>query len=542
MTPERLEDLLQRYIDARLTPAERNELEEELLSSAESRRVFWTHLQFEGAIHETIDAQQVRRWMTDAERGALEKEKPGRHNQPWAKRLPWWLGIAAAVTVILGVAFPLRTDSKLESTSEGVAILTGVVDVQWAQGQAALEPGSILPPGPLRIASGLVGLEFYGGARLTLQGPAEVDLARVDQAFCRHGKVSVQVSDRARGFRLSSPKLDLVELGGEIGLAIDPQDRTELHVFKGKVAVTRMHNTPAANLAREFVSGQGLRLDGTGASPIVAQSGMFAGQTELNALLLAQTRTRYAAWREASLALRQDPRLVVYFDFEPPNRSERILVNHSAGHGDSLNGTVVGATWTEGRWTGKTALDFREPGDRVRIFVPGEYDALTFVTWLRVDAFDTMFSGIFLTDGFVKGAAHWQFYQGRLRLGLAGDKNARGKIGTEYDVETIEPAAIVGRWRQLAVVVDNAKREVVHYVDGRAVKRAPILKPHRLSLGKAELGNWGLPDNSGSVPIRNFNGRMDEFMVFNQALSDAEIATLFDQGRPWPGAVAGLNP
>ena len=52
MTPERLEDLLQRYIDARLTPAERNELEEELLSSAESRRVFWTHLQFEGAIHE----------------------------------------------------------------------------------------------------------------------------------------------------------------------------------------------------------------------------------------------------------------------------------------------------------------------------------------------------------------------------------------------------------------------------------------------------------------------------------------------------------
>lgn len=542
MTPQRLDDLLQRYIDLRLTGAERDELENELLASPEARRVFWAHLQFEGALQETVDAQQHGQWVANAEKGAVADERLTQRQIVQARRLAWWLGVAASIALVVGITLFLRPVSKPENTSEGVAILTGTVEVNWAEGQGSLEPGAILPRGPLRIRSGLVGLEFYGGARVTLQGPADVDLSHVDQVFCRQGKLRVQVSDRARGFRVSSPKLDLVDLGSEFGVGIGPDGQTELHVFTGTVKIAQVRGADAVDVAHELETGQGLRIDDRGVSRIAAQAGLFAGQMELNARIVEQTRTRYLAWREASAALRRDPRLVLYYDFDPANRMDRILTNRSAAPGESLDGTVVGATWTEGRWPGKTALDFREPGDRVRIYVPGNFDALTLVAWLRVDSFDTKFSGIMLTDGFVPGAIHWQFYGGRLRLGLTADRNARGRIGTEYDVEAIEPAALLGRWRQVAVVIDTAKREVVHYLDGRPVKRATMLKPHVLSPGKAELGNWGLPDDSGSPPIRNFNGRMDEFMLFNQALSDAEIAVLFDQGRPWPGAVAGLSP
>jgi len=50
MKPDRLEELLQRYIDRRLTPPERVELEQELLSSPAARRVFWQQLHLEGIL------------------------------------------------------------------------------------------------------------------------------------------------------------------------------------------------------------------------------------------------------------------------------------------------------------------------------------------------------------------------------------------------------------------------------------------------------------------------------------------------------------
>ena len=64
-----------------------------------------------------------------------------------------------------------------------------------------------------------------------------------------------------------------------------------------------------------------------------------------------------------------------------------------------------------------------------------------------------------------------------------------------------------------------------------------VLKhPPPYRLGPAELGNW----NPGEIPykppflIRHFSGAMDEFALFNRALSDAEIRALYSEGKPEP--------
>jgi anti-sigma factor RsiW len=537
MKSSRLEALLQAYIDARLTPDERAELEAELLRSVEARRRFWDEMRFEGQLQEVVEVQQVRGWLTNGERETrargLSPATPG-HRWRWLAA-----GIAAAVLLAVLLRSPWR-EEPAEETSSGVAILTASIGVAWADGQPEPEPGDIVPPGPLRLSAGLVGLEFYGGARVTIEGPAEVELRAFDELFCRRGKLRVQVSDRARGFKVTSPRLDVVDLGTEFGLEIDGRSRAELHVFAGKVEVAQVRGTSSPG-QRELTTGQGLRLDDRGVQAIPVQPARFAGQDELNARLAEQTRSRHAAWREASEALRRDPRLILYYDFEPASREERVLVNRSSPSGESLDGSIVGARWCEGRWAGKAALEFRDAGDRVRTLVPGEHDTLTLVAWLRADAFETMYSGILLTDGFVKGAVHWQFCNGRIRLGVGGERKVRGRIGLEYDAGSVEPASLLGRWRQVVVVIDNGRREIVHYVDGRVVQRTPISQPTRMKLGPAELGNWGLYDNSGSAPIRNFRGRMDEFLVFNQALTDAEIAQLYEQGRPWPAGFASAT-
>lgn len=540
MKPERLEELIQRYIDARLSVPEQGELETELLASPEARRIFWHHLRFEGLLQEQVEAREVRRWMTEAERtglaGAPRAEARGAPAFPFRRAAV--LFAAAATLVPAAVLWLAPSPDRREAISDGVALLAGAVDVRWTDGEARREPGAIIARGRLRIDGGLLGLEFYGGAVVTVQGPADLDLTGVDRIQCRRGRLRVQVSERARGFRVDSPRIDLVDRGTDFGMNVGDDGATELHVFDGQVEIAALRTSESTPVLPRLQAGEGLRIDQNGAAAIAAQSSFFTGAPELANRLQEQTRTRHAAWRESSAEIRADKRLLLHYDFEPASRLERLLPNRGGALGNALDGTVVGATWTEGRWPGKTALEFRKPSDRVRIDVPGSFTALTLVAWVRVDSFDTLFSGILLTDGFVKGSVHWQFHRGKLRLGIGGDRNARGNIGTEYDAEGVDPAAWPGRWRQVATVIDMEKREVAHYLDGSPVKRASVASFHPLALGKCELGNWGLPDNSGWSPVRNFRGRMDEFMLFNAALTDAEISALFEQGRPWPSPLA----
>ena len=70
-----------------------------------------------------------------------------------------------------------------------VAVLTRVVDPEWGPTELPTEVGSALPTGRLRLKSGLIQLEFYGGAVVVLEGPADFEIIAADRAFCRQGKL-----------------------------------------------------------------------------------------------------------------------------------------------------------------------------------------------------------------------------------------------------------------------------------------------------------------------------------------------------------------
>src|SRR5262249_53677488 len=161
-------------------------------------------------------------------------------------------------------------------------------------------------------------------------------------------------------------------------------------------------------------------------------------------------------WLAHMQKLRDDPRLVLYYTFQDQQPQENILLNralrspvlpmsslsrqslffplprpfenaaslltlHSLAHKRNLDGEIIGCEWSEGRWPDKGALDFKRPGDRVRIQVPETYESLTFLAWVRVDSFDQKLSALMLTDGWDEGAPHWQLTdQGTVLLGVRG--------------------------------------------------------------------------------------------------------------------------
>ena len=88
-----------------------------------------------------------------------------------------------------------------------------------------------------------------------------------------------------------------------------------------------------------------------------------------------------------------------------------------------------------------------------------------------------------------------------------------------------------GRWMQLAVVYDGEAEILTHYRDGEPLGVIPLPEVVPLAIGRAEIGNWTPPPHD-SRQIRNFNGRMDELMIFDQALTATELARLYENGNP----------
>src|SRR5262249_10888427 len=153
--------------------------------------------------------------------------------------------------------------------------------------------------------------------------------------------------------------------------------------------------------------------------------------------------------------------------------SARVLRNRSQADLPSLNGAIVGCHWTEGRWPGKAALEFKGVEDRVRLDGPGEFRSMTLSCWVRIDGFDRRLSSLFLTDGHDIGEAHWQFTNnGQLLLGV----EAEHLHSEEYLSPSLLRPTDLGRWIHLACVYNDEAREVVHFIDGERVCSIPIVK------------------------------------------------------------------
>jgi hypothetical protein len=440
------------------------------------------------------------------------------------RRASWKPLLALAAAAAVGVAALLAIPAKQpESPSyEGCAVLTRALDVTW--GDSAPAMGSVLPKRRLSLLSGSIQVEFFSGARVILEGPADFELVSTNEGYCHHGKLRAVVPPQAKGFTIGASGLTLVDHGTEFGLRLPRGGDAEVHVFQGLVELR------SQGMSRDLGAGNAVRLDNAGGvRPIPADTEKFLTLSELNFRSAEEGRGRYARWETASDGLRRDPRVAVYYSFEDsPSWSRELRCQRPER--SPVDGAIIGARWTDGRWPGKKALEFKTPGDRVRFQDAGEYESLTLMTWVRVDGLDRAFNGLMLTDGWTSGSVHWQITQkGRLKLGIHGDK-----VANDYDTEVVFQPANLGRWVHLCTVYDRAAREVVHYIDGRVSKRLPLKFDTMLRLDNVELGNWGSPIDGSHYGIRHLNGRMDEFAIFGLALKEADVRELYQIGAPAP--------
>ncbi|MCP5557400.1 MAG: FecR domain-containing protein [Verrucomicrobiaceae bacterium] len=423
---------------------------------------------------------------------------------------------AMAACITLAGTWLLQPLLKVEEeeTTASVAVLTRGVNLDWES--TAITPGTPLSPGLLKLRSGIAQIEFYQGARVLIEGPAEFRLISSGEATCTRGKLSAHVPPQAKGFRINTPQGTVVDLGTEFGLDVNDAS-AEVHVFKGEV---ELHQ--ASEAMQSLKQGQAMAFADKG-QMLAANASNFASLNEIDARSQQSQRSQFESWLARSAKLNGDAGLKLRFDFQD-DEGARSLHNHALNGGLIEDGSIVGAAWTEGRWSGKRALEFRNVSDRVRLYVPGETAALTMSVWVRVNGLDRAFNSLFMSESWGDRKVHWQITrEGKVRLGVAG----RGSVKhADYDTAVFFTPERLGRWTHLAVVFDPSTQEARHYANGELIARLPLKDASPLKLGVAELGNWSDRRNQGGVAIRHLSGAMDEFALWDRALSSAEIAQL----------------
>ena len=553
MKDERLIVLLDAFLDGVITSDEKQELERMLLASDAARREFWQRASLHGWTHA---AAKVNYGAKPAAEVAREWQRlPGLAIESFiswltrVSRLGWKFvyasaACAAALMLWLGIRAlqPPMTDDDtgdevaalpepLGSTNS-IATLTRGTAVVWDGSSNAVEIGSALTSRWLHLKSGAVQIEFYSGARVILEGPAALQLLSQGEARLDYGKLSARVPEPAHGFKVHTPEGTVTDLGTEFGLNFQKAQPVKLEVFEGKVELA----TTRTNSPRVLNAGEGVEVSALQVQPMKGiDREEFLSAQELARRESVELRARYASWRQVGRLLDGDPDILVHFNFEDEHNLDRTLMNRAASTKAGAAAMIFGCDWGEGRWPGKAALEFNSVDDRVRLSVPGEYDALTYITWVRVDRLPNRWNALALVDTFRGGETHWQIRRdGSLELSVRVEP---GKTVWDHLVSppVITPAYF-GKWIQLAAVCDTKTGMMSLYFNGRLVAGRFMSKKTLLTLGALELGNWS---TSAKTPgpdyiVRDFHGRMDDFALLSRPLTLEEIKHQFELGRPRP--------
>lgn len=525
---ERLDALAGALREGRITEAEAVELRQLLQSQAGARRRLVEHMMLTAAL--------------EAECAEIAGGRPPlgvwERNRERLTRGAWFVaGVALAASILLPAALLWfarnvpPAEPGAEFLDRGVAVLVEAVDARWADPQMPTRVGASLPKGRLRLEHGLARIDFYSGASVVLQGQADLELVSPMESILHSGTLRAHVPAHAEGFVVRSRELKLVDRGTAFGMRVDSQAGTEVHVFEGKVELQDLAPRGEERSPRELISGGALRVarDGSSSSA-TADAARFTGWKDLERLSAASAQQRFEQWQRFRSELVRDPRLVAFYPFQRDPQHPRRLANRSENRQPALVGTIVGCNWSEGRWPGTGALEFKRPADRVRIDVPGLYASLTLTAWVRPDSLDHPFNSLLLSDGWFRpGAVHWQLTRyGQVELSVwrhpgANPNSGKFQVFDPYDL---------GRWMHLAVVYDGPARRVTHYRNGEPIGSSPLEGVVPLGIGPAEIGNWNTLTWVDGTPIRSFNGRIDELAVFSAPLDAAELRRAYQSGSP----------
>ena len=228
--------LFRQIVDGTLSDQEFAEVEERLLGDEEFRFRYIRYIHLEAEMHEKF---------SQAEPFSDTKPVLKKLANPSIRMSTGIVFAASVICVCLAVIVTMsnwrsrpQTNTQFVSIKaeekENVAVLTH--GAAFADGRLKL--GALLKPGLFEVRDGVAQIEFLGGARMVVEGPAKINIRSDSEATLLLGAARVEVPQGSEGFILNSPGAAVVDLGTSFGLSVDESGESEVQVFKGEVEVS----------------------------------------------------------------------------------------------------------------------------------------------------------------------------------------------------------------------------------------------------------------------------------------------------------------
>jgi len=201
---------------------------------------------------------------------------------------------------------------------------------------------------------------------------------------------------------------------------------------------------------------------------------------------------------------------VAHWDMDEGSGS---TINDKSGNGN--DGTISGATWTQGKYGSALSFDgvddYVDAGNDSSLNIT---DVVTIEAWVNFASFagtqHIIKKGEFNSDGW-----YWRWNNSDI---WSITLNKAGSTKTYASGETIP----LSEWTQLVSVIDNNNLKIYWYKNGKYIKTT--------DLDWAYTGNVNTNLYIGKQSIYHFNGVIDDVKIYNYARTEEEIRLDYNAG------------
>jgi hypothetical protein len=222
------------------------------------KRVFQTAGQEFAEYEITAPVIQIEKGEADSKQRLDPEVKRARTSREISKA-PIVMAVLSCAALLMILAYVYLNPQMSE-----VAILTDSINPQWLKPECSVQIGARLSTTrePVILKQGIIKILYDNDIEVLIEGPAEYQIQSSKKISLKNGSLFAKVSLAGKGFSVITPQAKIVDLGTEFGVRSGGQDKTELHVFKGKTTLTATADKTAKNLG--VISGQAREVGAAG--------------------------------------------------------------------------------------------------------------------------------------------------------------------------------------------------------------------------------------------------------------------------------------
>ena len=237
MKDKEFQDLIDQSLNETISDVDMKALEERMLQDPQARIHYLNSVGLHASLRRRFSSQQE-------EEGTILF--PG---QSIFTRKTMW-AVAACLILFFGLLI-------FQVFNRPFAEVAHVIGAYRADG-VTFKTGETVEPGILSLSRGLLRLDFSNGARVTVQGPAELEVFDQDRVLLHKGLVTATIPEPAVGFVVDTVAAHVVDLGTSFGVSVSENGQTEVCVFDGEVEVSLPREEGAAEVSHLVREGESI--------------------------------------------------------------------------------------------------------------------------------------------------------------------------------------------------------------------------------------------------------------------------------------------